>query len=287
MENKTDFFTRISPLLTGGLNLTITLKRVGDQITVATRPQRPDVKDKNDVLSKIQPLVITESAEALDEGYIDTITQAAEPVNSIADGLKEFNKGVEAAKKASTSKKPKAAPKAKSSNTPGTKTRDRKAKASKSKLSPEEAAAKKQKEADAKKASEVKQLALKVTSANGALTANKFSAAEQAIAGGLKLWKAKKHVPAETDEDFGRIFTELSDRVKQARADKERGENMKKAAKPMADARKLFKSMNLPEAAKNLKAAYKLVPDHPDAIALTKEVIEQYNETVYNQLMEK
>lgn len=282
MENKTDFFTRISPLLTGGLNLTITLKRVGDQITVATRPQRPDVKDKNDVLSKIQPLVITESAEALDEGYIDTITQAAEPVNSIADGLKEFNKGVEAAKKAGS------APKAKAKPAPGKSKAPAKARpSSKPKLSSEEAAAKKQKEADAKKASEVKQLALKVTSANGALAANKFSAAEQAIAGGLKLWKAKKHVPAETDEDFGRIFTELSDRVKQARADKERGENMKKAAKPMADARKLFTSMNMPEAAKNLKAVYKLVPDHPDAIALTKEVILKFNQVVYDQLMEK
>jgi PRTRC genetic system protein E len=280
METKTDFFTKLAPLLTGGLNLTLTLKRVGDQITVATRPQRPDVKDKNDVLSKIQPLVITETAEALDTGYIETITQAAEPVNSIADGLKEFNKGVEAAKKAAESK-PKKAPSKSSPSKP-------KAKAKSSpKLSPEEKQAKLQKEADTRKASEIKGLEAKVTAATGYLEANKFTLAEQAIAGGLKLWKAKKYTLGAGDTDYGQTLADLSERAKKLRADKERGENMKRAAKPMSDARKLFTSLNMPQAAVALKAVYKLVPDHEEALALTKEVVEKFGQTVYDQLMAK
>ena len=277
-SNKTDFFTRIAPLLTGGLNLTITLKRVGDQITVATRPQRPDVKDKNDVLSKIQPLVITETADALDSGYIETITQAAEPVNSIAEGLKEFNKGLDAAKtaaaKKSTSKsssKPKAAAKTKAPSKP--------------KLSADQIAEKKKKEADAKKASAIKGLEQKLSSASGAFSTNKFTAAEQAITAGLKLWKDKKYEAVDGDTDYGLRFTELGERVKKAKADKEREENMKKAAKPLSDARKYFTAMNMLEGAKNLKLVYKLVPDHPGALELTKEIVEKFNQTVYDQLM--
>lgn len=281
MENKTDFFTRISPLLTGGLNLTITLKRVGDQITVATRPQRPDVKDKNDVLSKIQPLVITETAEALDGGYLDTITQAAEPVNSIAEGLKEFNKGVVAAKKAAENK-----PK-KSASSSSAKPKAPAKKKSSPKLSPEEKQAKLAKIAQDNKAREIKTLDQKVADATRYLDSAKFTLAEQAIAGGLKLWKAKKYTFTEGDTDFSQSLTDLSDRVKKVRADKERTENMKKVAKPLNDARKLFTSMNMPEAARKLKEVYRLVPDHEEAIALTKEVKEKFGDTVYNQLMEK
>jgi PRTRC genetic system protein E len=281
-NNKTDFFSKIAPLLVGGLNLTLTLTRKGDQITVATRPQRPDVKDKNDVLSKIQPLVITETAEALDGGYIETVTQAAEPVNSIADGLKEFNKGVDAAKAAASKK---SAPKAKASTPAKAKTSKPKS-SSKPKLSPEEAQAKKDKELAAKKASEIKALEQKLTSAESAFKANKFSAAEQAIAGGLKLLKTKKSAFAEGDTDYAQSFNEVSERVKSARAGKERAENMKKAAKPMSDARKLFTAMNMAASAKNLKAVYKLVPDHEEAKALTAEIIEKFGQVTYTQLME-
>lgn len=281
MQNKTDFFTKISPILVGGLNLTLTLKKVGDQITVATRPQRPDVKDKNDVLSKIQPLVITETAEALDDGYVDTITQAAEPVNSIADGLKEFNKSVDAAKKAASTKKS-APKKAATSKAPA------KAKSpSRSKLSPEEQQAKKQKEADAKKAAEIKIMEQKRSSATNFINAKKYRMAQPFALAGEKLWKAKKYQPGEGDADYGSIFADLFKQAESGLAEVDRAEGMRKAAKPMSDARKLFTSMNMPEAAKNLKAVYKLVPDHADALALTKEVVEKFGQTVYDQLMEK
>lgn len=272
MENlKTDFFSKLSPLLIGGINLTLTIKKVGDQITVATRPQRPDVKDKNDVLSKIQPLVITETADALDSGYLETITQTVEPVNSIADGLKEFEKGVASAKSAAEKKKPAA------KRAPAPKVKKEKASAKAKAPSPDKALK--------KKAGEIKVLEEKVVKITTMLANSNPGGAEQMITATNKLWKNKSYKPEAEDRDFGTELNLLMETCGKMKAERLRGENMEKAVGPMNRASKLYVSLNFPEFAKSLKEVYKLVADHPEAMALTKQAIEKFGQVTYDQLM--
>lgn len=119
-----EFFTQINPLLQES-DITITLKRAGDKISVSALPKPADTK--SDRFNQLSPVVMTGTPDELDAGFINAISGPIETLglavkaDAFNDSLKQAEKSKSGSEKKGESKpaakkpapKPKPIPEAK------------------------------------------------------------------------------------------------------------------------------------------------------------------------------
>jgi len=102
-----NFFNSISNLLPDGVDLNITIRKNGDQLTVSVLP-KSNVKD--DAAKSIVPLIISGTVEELDNGFSDAIKAPVSSAVGLLINMSDFEKQMESAtasSKAVTEKKSK------------------------------------------------------------------------------------------------------------------------------------------------------------------------------------
>lgn len=92
------FFTAISPFVEG-MELSFTLKKSGDTISVSVAPSGHEIFEDH----HIPPVVVSGTASELDEGFVDAIIKPVQKVQGLIVKTEAFDQAVE---KASTESKP-------------------------------------------------------------------------------------------------------------------------------------------------------------------------------------
>jgi PRTRC genetic system protein E len=94
------FFTDMETLLEG-FDLTLTLAKKGELLSLSVLPV---AKCKDDAKSNIRPLLLTGTAQELDEGFIDAITAPLKRVSGIILDIQSFEEGLQKLEEESSAK---------------------------------------------------------------------------------------------------------------------------------------------------------------------------------------
>lgn len=264
---KTNFFTTLKPLLNTGLNLTITIKAQGEELVVATLPKHTALQDY-DAANRIKPLVITETAENLDEGFFETITQPLEKVNTTADSVKSFLDELSKAE-------------------PEIQSEAKKDKGSKAKPEPTKA-----KEKPGAEAAPVKNLAdvtRKVvdehcSKALAMIAQDDLKGAKKEIEMAHKQIKAASLTETEENELKAKVDGAEAN-LQEAEAKLKQAELEAKTKADFESSERQFKSLNFPEGAKFAKKVKAVWPEHPGLKTLLDGIADKLGQATVDQLM--
>lgn len=260
---KTNFFTTLKPLLDTGLNLTITIKAQGGELVVATLPKHSALD--YDAANRIKPLVITETAENLDDGFFETITQPLEKVNTTADSVKSF---LDELSKAETEIQSEAK-----------KDKDRKSK-SKAKEKPEAEAAPAKNLADVTR----KVVDEHCSKALAMIAEDDLKGAKKEIEMAHKQIKAASLTETEENELKAKVDGAETN-LQEAEAKLKRAELEAKTKGDFESSERHFKSLNFPEGAKFAKKVKAVWPEHPGLKPLLEGIADKLGQETVDQLM--
>ena len=93
-----EFFKSLSEMLSDGQQLTITLRREGQELVASIMPCLTGVKDK--AVDNIVPIVINGTPEEFDDGFIETLKNGLPQATGLVANIKDFEESVETARKA-------------------------------------------------------------------------------------------------------------------------------------------------------------------------------------------
>ena len=93
------FFNNLNEIMTTNIDVIITIRKVGEKLTVSTYPKCKDLQDN--AQKNLQPVVMTGTADELDSGYFDTIIAPLSKASGLISNLKEFEDSVEKMKASS------------------------------------------------------------------------------------------------------------------------------------------------------------------------------------------
>ena len=87
------FFQAINQMITAGTDLSINIRRVNNNLTVAVVPRRSGVKDGE----RIVPLILNGTPEELDAGFLQAVGTPVQKAQGILTNLEAFEKQAEQA----------------------------------------------------------------------------------------------------------------------------------------------------------------------------------------------
>ena len=87
------FFQAINQMITAGTDLSINIRRVNNNLTVAVVPRRSGVKDGE----RIVPLILNGTPEELDTGFLQAVGTPLQKAQGILTNLETFEKQAEQA----------------------------------------------------------------------------------------------------------------------------------------------------------------------------------------------
>lgn len=93
-----EFFKTIADFLQDGQQVTMAIRKSGDNIAVSIMPDNRGVKDK--AVENITPLVMSGTPEDFEEGFKDALKPLAQ-AQGLVSNIKEFEEGTEKAKRES------------------------------------------------------------------------------------------------------------------------------------------------------------------------------------------
>lgn len=96
------FFQEINQMITAGTDLSINIRRVNDNLTVAVVPRRSGVKAGE----RIVPLILNGTPEELDTGFLQAVGAPVQKAQGILTNLESFEKQAEQAVSQSKTSKP-------------------------------------------------------------------------------------------------------------------------------------------------------------------------------------
>ena len=96
------FFQAINQMITAGTDLSINIRRVNSNLTVAVVPRRSGVKDGE----RIVPLILNGTPEELDAGFLQAVGTPVQKAQGILTNLESFEKQAEQAVSQSKTSKP-------------------------------------------------------------------------------------------------------------------------------------------------------------------------------------
>lgn len=96
------FFQTINRMITAGTDLSINIRRVNDNLTVAVVPRRSGVKAGE----RIVPLILNGTPEELDAGFLQAVGAPVQKAQGILTNLESFEKQAEQAVSQSKTSKP-------------------------------------------------------------------------------------------------------------------------------------------------------------------------------------
>lgn len=96
------FFQAINQMITAGTDLSINIRRVNDNLTVAVVPRRSGVKAGE----RIVPLILNGTPEELDAGFLQAVGAPVQKAQGILTNLESFEKQAEQAVSQSKTSKP-------------------------------------------------------------------------------------------------------------------------------------------------------------------------------------
>ena len=96
------FFQAINQMITAGTDLSINIRRVNDNLTVAVVPRRSGVKAGE----RIVPLILNGTPEELDAGFLQAVGAPVQKAQGILTNLESFEKQAEQAVSPSKTSKP-------------------------------------------------------------------------------------------------------------------------------------------------------------------------------------
>ncbi|WP_343099032.1 PRTRC system protein E, partial [Parabacteroides merdae] len=96
------FFQAINQMITTGTDLSINIRRVNDNLTVAVVPRRSGVKAGE----RIVPLILNGTPEELDAGFLQAVGAPVQKAQGILTNLESFEKQAEQAVSQSKTSKP-------------------------------------------------------------------------------------------------------------------------------------------------------------------------------------
>ena len=96
------FFQAINQMITAGTDLSINIRRVNDNLTVAVVPRRSGVKAGE----RIVPLILNGTPEELDTGFLQAVGAPVQKAQGILTNLESFEKQAEQAVSPSKTSKP-------------------------------------------------------------------------------------------------------------------------------------------------------------------------------------
>ena len=82
------FFQAINQMITTGTDLSINIRRVNNNLTVAVVPRRSGVKDGE----RIVPLILNGTPEELDAGFLQAVGTPLQKAQGILTNLETFEK---------------------------------------------------------------------------------------------------------------------------------------------------------------------------------------------------
>lgn len=100
------FFQSINTMMAAGTDLSINIRKVGEQLVVATLPRNNNLKDGSQ--SYLIPLTVSGSPMELDAGYLQAIAQPIQKAGGLLMNLEQFEKQAEKAASKAKTEKPKA-----------------------------------------------------------------------------------------------------------------------------------------------------------------------------------
>ena len=86
------FFKEISGLVTAGVELSVIIKRSGENLIVSVLPKVTDLKDE--AAKKIVPLVVSGTPDELDKGFSAAISTPIQSATGLLGNMKEFETSV-------------------------------------------------------------------------------------------------------------------------------------------------------------------------------------------------
>lgn len=100
------FFQSINTMMTAGTDLSINIRKVGEQLVVSTLPRNNNLKDE--AQSYLIPLMVTGTPMELDAGFLQAIQQPIQKSGGLLINLEQFEKQAAATAAKTKSEKPKA-----------------------------------------------------------------------------------------------------------------------------------------------------------------------------------
>lgn len=100
---KTNFFSTLVPILKEGVKIDLTIAMNGENLVVAFKPGTTSLKEAS--LNKLKPLMLTHPAEALDEGFFETIQSPMEVMTNEVTKIQDFEAQIKGAADKSQAKK--------------------------------------------------------------------------------------------------------------------------------------------------------------------------------------
>lgn len=93
-----EFFKEVAAVLQNGQQMTLTVRKTGENLAVSIMSDMSGVKDK--AVENIVPIVVSGTPEEFEEGFTAALTSSVK-AQGLVTNIKEFEESVEAAKKAS------------------------------------------------------------------------------------------------------------------------------------------------------------------------------------------
>lgn len=93
-----ELFKSLHEMLSDGQQMTVTLRRQGEELVVSVMPSVSGVKDK--AVENIVPLCISGTSEELEDGFLDALRQGLPKAAGLVANIKEYEESVENARKA-------------------------------------------------------------------------------------------------------------------------------------------------------------------------------------------
>ncbi len=84
-------------MMADGMQMTITLRKQGEELIASVMPCLTGVKDK--AVENIVPLCVSGTPEELEEGFVDALRQGLPKATGLVANIKEYEDGLEAARK--------------------------------------------------------------------------------------------------------------------------------------------------------------------------------------------
>lgn len=100
------FFQSINTMMAAGTDLSINIRKVGEQLVVATLPRNNNLKDE--ARSYFTPLTVTGTPMELDAGFLQAILQPIQKASGLLINLEQFEKQAAATASKAKTEKPKA-----------------------------------------------------------------------------------------------------------------------------------------------------------------------------------
>lgn len=100
------FFQSINTMMAAGTDLSINIRKVGEQLVVATLPRNNNLK--GEAQNYLMPLTVTGTPMELDAGFLQAILQPIQKASGLLINLEQFEKQAAATASKAKSEKPKA-----------------------------------------------------------------------------------------------------------------------------------------------------------------------------------